>query len=1004
MKEAEASSDPPVDGSGGSGRSASPASSPTPTPWGTTIAVVLLLAAAWLAAGSTGLLAHPLRKCLVWLALGGGLVAAAASLPALTFGRVLTLLSAAGLGVWLTASTLYPGAVLAATVVAAILASISTPPSRAWFRVTAASTLLFAVYRLLYLAGGDVWIWANDLGTGLGNLGAALAGRALWVGATFAGIDFLVLTSAFVLVWLLLFPGPRLARGLTAGAGVLIGQGLYLVLLAAASDLRPSSGDAAAEGGWFAALLAPTVDAMRWSWPTLAGIVQLAGIGLVLRWTRDHPKATTRPAPAGPRGRRRLAAALGAVALAILLPLVTTLSTASLSLQGKKLVLYEKLFGNFDKPEWGSYGWLSSGMYGMLQPYVESLGGSLVRSEDLSETDLADADVLLVIYPHRPWEEGQLERIEDFVREGGGLLVMGEHTTTITPTDAIANAIFAEIHRTTGVDVRDDYSAEIRVTEAAKKARYALSRAASTRIDLENLVEGAKQPRHFRMTLTREQVEGLTRGLTVRSNYFNQVLAPTAMEVRFDSATFRIGGWLHSYTALAHPTTLGIADDRNQFGAVIGASVAVSRPARPLLVGKWGWNDPGDVHAGSSQMGNSKYDAGEKLGDVVLAAEQRFGDGVVIAFGDTSGLTNAITTGAYDFTSRLFGYLANRPGGPQSRWRQLLAVLLGVALIVLLFNARPALLALVAVVLAAVLSWATERSYRNGVILPGRLPESAKGASQVAYVDTTHMERFDSESWRPDGVAGLKLSLMRAGFVTFELRDFTRERVERASFLVSIAPQRTFTPEEREIVGDFVRAGGVFILSAGYPDRRASQALLEDFGMAIGAVASEPGLEPQPLGRFKFPYLDAGDYLLYVRFYSVWPVDCIARDAPPTDWRSRKRLTEPGVRRLGNWYLSKALAAVFPWMQPTEPATVVVRGTGEVPVILRRTVGKGSVVLIGDSYFLMNRNLELEGGQAFEGLRENPHFLRFLLSTLRTPEKPWIPPEPVPETPPGEER
>ena len=36
-------------------------------------------------------------------------------------------------------------------------------------------------------------------------------------------------------------------------------------------------------------------------------------------------------------------------------------------------------------------------------------------------------------------------------------------------------------------------------------------------------------------------------------------------------------------------------------------------------------------------LGNRKYDTGEKLGDLVLAAEQPVGDGLILAFGDTSG-------------------------------------------------------------------------------------------------------------------------------------------------------------------------------------------------------------------------------------------------------------------------------------------------------------------------------------------------------------------------------
>ena len=58
---------------------------------------------------------------------------------------------------------------------------------------------------------------------------------------------------------------------------------------------------------------------------------------------------------------------------------------------------------------------------------------------------------------------------------------------------------------------------------------------------------------------------------------FNDVLPPRSLQVLYDSATFAIGGWLHSFEALAHPITAGVGDDRNQFGIVIGASLQIGR-------------------------------------------------------------------------------------------------------------------------------------------------------------------------------------------------------------------------------------------------------------------------------------------------------------------------------------------------------------------------------------------------------------------------------------------
>ncbi|MGQ9662910.1 MAG: hypothetical protein ACUVWX_11335, partial [Kiritimatiellia bacterium] len=164
---------------------------------------------------------------------------------------------------------------------------------------------------------------------------------------------------------------------------------------------------------------------------------------------------------------------------------------------------------------------------------------------------------------------------------------------------------------------------------------------------------------------------------------FNDVLQHTGIRVQFDSAYFAVGGWLHSYEALAHPITLGIRDERNQFGLVIGASLDVQWPARPIIVGRWGWSDWGD-EGGNAMMGNKAYDSGERLGDLVLVAEQRLGAGRVVVFGDTSGISNGINIGSHGFNSRLFAYLTSNGLRSSRVWRDLLCVLGAITLLGLL--------------------------------------------------------------------------------------------------------------------------------------------------------------------------------------------------------------------------------------------------------------------------------------------------------------------------------
>lgn len=555
----------------------------------------------------------------------------------------------------------------------------------------------------------------------------------------------------------------------------------------------------------------------------------------------------------------------GAPILAILLPIMIALYPGKLNLEGKKIVFYEKGFLNWLKPSHGQYGRLSSGMYGMLPVFIESLGASSLISPDLSDNDLRDADALVLLFPDDPWAEGQLDRIWAFVRRGGSLLVMGEHTT------------------------RDPNG----------------------------------------------------------NNRFNEVLEPTAIRVEFDSATFTVGGWLQSYDAIAHPTTAGVPDDRNQFGVVIGASLETSWPARPLLVGRWGWSDMGDEGSGRAMMGNGHYDPGEKLGDLVLTAEQPLGKGRIIAFGDTSGLTNGINVGSHIFTSRLFGYLAGNAGNAHPIWRQLLGILsCGLLIGLLTWRTTKWRVVLVTLGLAGSLTLSTAISQSAGEILPdGRY----KSPNNLAYIDTSHLAAYSGESWRPEGIGGFILTLMRNGYLTHSLPELTARRLVRADLLVSIAPSRSFSKAEQTVIRDFVTNGGTFIIMVGLDRADPSRALLSLFGFTIGTSGQYPP-EPKAMGHFKSPYLSSGDQRVHVRFHAAWPIAC----------------NDPGAR-------------------------VIAYGQNNLPVIILRPLGAGKVVVIGDTSFVTNKNLEWEGGQSFENMRENADFWRWFITQLRDQEM-WIPP------------
>ena len=115
---------------------------------------------------------------------------------------------------------------------------------------------------------------------------------------------------------------------------------------------------------------------------------------------------------------------LGALLVALLLPISAQLTNCRSDLAGKKIVVNKQGHLDWRRPSYDSYGRQSAGQYGMLPVLVESLGGHLVLSEGFSAEDLKDADLVVWLYPAAPVPPAQYERIWDFVRHGGSLLVV----------------------------------------------------------------------------------------------------------------------------------------------------------------------------------------------------------------------------------------------------------------------------------------------------------------------------------------------------------------------------------------------------------------------------------------------------------------------------------------------------------------------------------------------------------------------------------------------------
>jgi hypothetical protein len=386
---------------------------------------------------------------------------------------------------------------------------------------------------------------------------------------------------------------------------------------------------------------------------------------------------------------------------------------------------------------------------------------------------------------------------------------------------------------------------------------------------------------------------------------------------------------------------------------------------------------------------------------VVLAAEQGYGKGNVVVFGDTSTLTNGITVGTHAYNARLLAYLANAGGSPVSTGRQVVTILLlvVVGLLVLvagcasrpdpgqargymgMFLRDPGVVApgavLVAMVcLAFVVSVSSAAVGASAVVYPDA-NRVRSAPAKIAYIDNAHLGFYSEESWRPEGTMGLAMTLMRSGYLTYFAPDLSLKRLLtddgkalRANLVVMPAPTKSLTTEEIADLKDWVKAGGKLVVTIGWDRYGPNRELLNAFGFDVGGSAN-PRLPPEPLGHFKAPYYYPEDksYQAFVRFHAGWLI----------------RLLQPSELKT-------------PDDQGFPLAREIAYGRGEEASIVWRREGAGQVVLIGDSEFATNKNLEREDGTPFEGMRENAHFWRWFLTFLENPTDPqkwWTPPNPA---------
>jgi len=247
--------------------------------WRVLIVVLSGFAAAWISAGSIGLLAHPLRKILTLLALGIVIF----TMPLSADHRHDITWRALGivLAIWMTASSFLPVNILA---VAFLLACLGVGLSKSYqdksaILLAAGSVAIVAIYRLACVSIPFVWLAADRVGKFMGLLASSLTGKPLWVGSTFGGLDFLILIFAFFGSWLIYSRTFRLKGVFWGIAAILASHFIYLMLLSISSvniHFLPKENSPVGLAKYL------TVFTL-WKLPQLAGWIHLAVAGFMIK-------------------------------------------------------------------------------------------------------------------------------------------------------------------------------------------------------------------------------------------------------------------------------------------------------------------------------------------------------------------------------------------------------------------------------------------------------------------------------------------------------------------------------------------------------------------------------------------------------------------------------------------------------------------------------------------------------------------------------------------------
>ena len=529
---------------------------------------------------------------------------------------------------------------------------------------------------------------------------------------------------------------------------------------------------------------------------------------------------------------------------------------------GRKIVFWDTGI-DFSVPEKGKYGLERVGMFGVLPRYLENRG---YECEIISEVDggtLDGAAALVIINPMIQPTKQSAAAISDFVRNGGGVLAVGDHTGD----------------------------------------------------------EQIRKP-------------------------LNLILSDTGIEFNFDSAMPFQSLWPNGYCARKHPIFHNIKARQTQ--VVVGASLKCGYGARPVLIGKTGFSDAGDIYnEADGYLGDMSFNRGERVGDLTLAAEARSGKGVYLAFGDTTLLQNTSLAYSAPFIDNIFAYIT--AGFEKSGWggagTDYAPGISGGSEVGSDYAPGISGGSEVGTDKAYNLTEGTLDSYGNNMF---------RG---YCVIEGGHLPSFSFDK-SGNAADGLIAGILRAGMMPYinineNLSDVLTDVKRNVVAVALVEPAKSLSKADISAIDGLLYNGGTLFILGDYNSPAATKEICARYGAVFDDL---------PIGRIS-PASNPD-----ISFWNACPVILNDNVGLP---RGSGGVSGPGddvgiddIGGAGDEAGAGGTALVSVW---------------DYPVICREPVYNGEIVIIGDAGFLLNKNLE----NAKEYDEGNIHFVEGMLERAR---------------------